>query len=55
MSEHRFETVSNGDIAGFVAVLTGGGVEAGALVAVPEPSSLALLGLGGLCVLRRRR
>lgn len=24
-------------------------------VAVPEPSSLALLGLGGLCVLRRRR
>jgi hypothetical protein len=27
----------------------------GSVVPVPEPSSLALLGLGGLCILRRRR
>lgn len=41
--------LTNGDIAGFVDALTGGpGV-------VPEPGSLALLSLGALALVRRRR
>jgi hypothetical protein len=41
-----------------VAALAGGGYEQGprpAVSAVPEPSSAALLGLAGLCLLGRRR
>ena len=38
--------------AGYVAVLP---VASGQIVAVPEPASLGLLGLGGLALLRRRR
>ncbi|MEX2545861.1 MAG: PEP-CTERM sorting domain-containing protein [Phycisphaeraceae bacterium] len=40
------------DVAPFVQLLVGGG---GAVASVPEPGSLALLGLGGLLLLRRRR
>jgi hypothetical protein len=56
--------VNNQDIAPFVALLTGGSgladvagdPEFAPLVAlVPEPGSVALLALGGLAVLRRRR
>ncbi len=39
-----------GDVAPFVQMLVGGGS-----ATVPEPGSLALLGLGGLMLLRRRR
>ena len=39
-----------GDVAPFVQMLVGGGA-----ASVPEPGSLALLGLGGLMLLRRRR
>jgi len=42
---------NNLDINPFVSLLTGGS----SLQAVPEPSSVALLGLGGLTMLRRRR
>ena len=40
--------LNNNDITPFVALLTGG-------TAVPEPASLAALGLGGLALIRRRR
>ena len=44
--------LTNGDIAGFVDLLTGGAPSASI---IPEPTSLALLGLGGLMIARRRR
>jgi len=46
------------DTADFVAAFQDGGFEAGpraAVAAVPEPSSLVLLALGGLLAIRRRR
>lgn len=47
---------TNGDIAGFVDALTGPASLAAALsTSVPEPSSLAMLGIGVLAVSRRRR
>ncbi|MEX2545635.1 MAG: PEP-CTERM sorting domain-containing protein, partial [Phycisphaeraceae bacterium] len=39
------------DVQPFVQLLVGGG----GAVAIPEPGSLALLGLGGLALLRRKR
>ncbi len=43
----------NGDIAGFGTF--GGNTRAFLLTPIPEPTSMALLGLGGLAMLRRRR
>lgn len=46
------------DIDPFVGILTGASVSGkrfASLQAVPEPSSLSLLGLGGLALMRRRR
>jgi len=39
------------DVAPFVDLLTG----AGSIATIPEPASLALLGAGGLLLLRRQR
>ena len=50
-------TLTGGD-TGFSLIRTGGNgfpINAAVLTLVPEPGSLALLGLGGLCVARRRR
>jgi hypothetical protein len=43
--------VNTEDINPFIALLTGGG-EA---TIIPEPASLALLGMGALALMRRRR
>ena len=43
------------DIAPFITILQGGGAASGHLQGVPEPTTMALLGLGGLLALRRRR
>ena len=52
MGMHSQEAISDGDLStgngrGVAAVLTG--------TVIPEPGSLALLGLGGLLIARRRR
>ena len=44
--------ITNGDIDGFVAALTSAGISA---AAIPEPTTLSMLGLAGLLVTRRRR
>jgi len=46
--------IEAGDNAVATSILTGAGVEISAVV-VPEPSSTALLGLGGLALILRRR
>jgi hypothetical protein len=43
---------NNQDINPFIALLTGGSAS---IVALPEPASLSLLGLGAVCLVRRRK